>query len=104
MSNILWHVIYAGQLNVDIAKLKKENLDRLLNIRKRTDFDPVGVIMVDHPNDMEHLVNTLDDLMIPFATDFDEVACVFTIVSFTVSNAEVIPVLSDTLSQIDSRI
>lgn len=107
--SILYHVIYAGQLGVDNESLKASGIENLKKIHgakfRRFAIDDVRVVFCDHPNDMEHLVNTLDDLQIPCSNIFDDMACVFTAVSFiVVGDLTCSPTLLDTISAIDSEI
>lgn len=107
--SILYHVIYAGQVGIDNESLKATGIENLKKIHgakfRRFAIDDTRVVFCDHPNDMEHVVNTLDDLQIPCASIFDETACVFTTLSFiVVGDLTCSPSLLDVISAIDSKI
>lgn len=86
----LFHVVYGG-MNLDVGYLAMDTTDTLegkIGKRFKTTVSSVETVFVDHPADMENLINTLDDLMIPFAEKFNVVAGVFVIVTFVLKNVD----------------
>lgn len=105
----LYHVIYAGQLGIDSEKLVSESSDLLRKMVgkkfKSSSMENVKTIFVDHPNDMEEVINTLDVHAIACSNILEESACVYVIASFILAgdnrkNSDILSVLKKVNSKI----
>lgn len=103
----LYHVVYAGTRSVGWQRAE-EGVEGLKNIYgsrfNRMVIQKTESILVDHPNDMEEVINTLDDLQIPAFSIYNDYACLFTSISFIVSgDMTTNETLLSVLSKINSK-
>lgn len=87
----LFHVVYGGMKNIDVAGLSDDMIDELeskIGKRFKNSITETQTLFVDHPADMENLVNTLDDLMIPCADGWNEASGVHVVVTFVLKNVD----------------
>lgn len=87
----LFHVVYGGMKNIDIPGLSAgmiEELEFQIGKRFKSSITETTTVTVDHPIDIENLINTLDDLMIPCADAFHEASGLFLIVTFVLKNVD----------------
>ncbi|ANS06087.1 hypothetical protein BI032_gp117 [Citrobacter phage vB_CfrM_CfP1] len=102
----LFHVVYGGIRNIDVPLLASGTIDTLegkIGKRFKTTVSEIKTVFVDHPSDMENLINTLDDLLIPFAEEFHYQSGLYLIVTFVLKNVDNRnPEVLDFISKIDS--
>lgn len=87
----LFHVVYGGMINIDVDWLSAGMLDELeaqIGKRFKSIISETETVFVDHPADLENLINTLDDLMIPCVEAFHEASGVYTIATFVLKNVD----------------
>ncbi|WPJ20970.1 hypothetical protein IJMDGFEA_00182 [Klebsiella phage KP5] len=87
----LYHVVYSGVLGIDkqmLVDVMCKKLDERIGTRYKNHVSESIFINVDHPNDMEEMVNTLDDQQIPFVDNFNMSAGVYTVVTFVLKNVD----------------
>lgn len=87
----LFHVVYGGMRGIDIPLMAIDMVDELegkIGKRFKTTVSEVKTVFVDHPSDIENMINTLDDLMIPFANGFHVQSGVNIIVTFVLKNVD----------------
>lgn len=87
----LFHVVYSGMKNIDTAALSAGMLVELeaqIGKRFKSSTTETKTMFVDHPADMENLINTLDDLMIPCVEGWHEPSGVYVIATFVLKNVD----------------
>lgn len=87
----LFHVVYGGMKNIDVAGLSDDMIDELeskIGKRFKNSITETTTVTADHPTDIENLINTLDDLMIPCAYQFYETSGLYLIVTFVLKNVD----------------
>lgn len=87
----LYHVIYAGTVGIDQESLIALSVDDMKDSLGKScmrSVDKTSVILVDHPNDIEEVINTLDDMQIPCTNEFDLSSSVYLIASFILKGNE----------------
>ncbi|ADJ55535.1 hypothetical protein RB16p231 [Escherichia phage RB16] len=103
----LFYVVYSGMVNVDVPLLSVETIDTLegkIGKRFKTTVSEISTVFVDHPSDLENLINTLDDLQIPFAEIYHHQSGLYLIVTFVLKNVDSRnPEVLDFIRNIDSN-
>lgn len=81
----LYHVIYSGTIGVDEESLIALTIEDMKESNGKSCIRSVvntKTILADHPNDIEDVINTLDDMQIPCTNIFDIASGVYLIASF----------------------
>lgn len=87
----LYHIIYSGTAGIDEESLIALNIEDMKESNGKSCLRSVvntKTILVDHPNDVEDLINTLDDIQIPCTNMFDSASGVYLIASFMLKGNE----------------
>lgn len=103
----LYHVVYSGMVNVDVTRMCDDMvgvLETMIGTRFKNFVTETEVVSVDHAADIEDLINTLDDLQIPFAEGFHEQSGVYVVTTFTMKNVDSRnSTVLDCIRKVDSR-
>ena len=85
----LYHVIYSGTVGIDQNNVIEESMYELKKqIGSIRNIKETKVIYVDHPADIEDVINSLDDRDIPCTDIFDDVAGLYLITSFVLKGVD----------------
>lgn len=87
----LYHVIYSGTFGFDDNKLIGESVEHLKQQIGNSFLRSVKetkVIYVDHPVDVEDVINTMDDRDIPCSEIFDDCSGLYLITSFVLKGID----------------
>lgn len=85
----LYHVIYSGTVGIDESKIIEESLYELKKyIGSVGKIKETKIIYVDFPADVEDVINSLDDLDIPFSDCFDDISGLYLITSFVLKGID----------------
>ena len=85
----LYHVVYSGTMGINEELMFKESIEELKKqIGSLRNIKETKIIYVDHPADIEDVINSLDDRDIPCTDIFDDVAGLYLITSFVLKGVD----------------